>query len=295
MPRVIKLSDGRFRMYNSTSEGVSCSISSDGLNFILEKTTCISKTSFAAATKGLTSPGIVKLSDGRYRAFFSDMVIAGTGPDPHQVFSATSTDGLTWTADSGVRIGIGATNITRSAEHPAAAIHPDGSITLFFYDNAARGGKDSMGMPILENGAQGLWYATSTDGGLSFANERQMVFPSSLVHGFGNDPDVFLDKDGSMILWAGGFDPTVGGYIGALKLTKQVVVVAPTPTPAPTQTKLPTPTPTPTPVVIAPTPTPTPLVTVTTVKKVTITCVKGKVTKKVTAIKPTCPAGYKKK
>ena len=177
MPRVIKLSDGRFRMYNSTSEGVSCSISSDGLNFTLEKTTCISKTSFAAATKGLTSPGIVKLSDGRYRAFFSDMVIAGTGPDPHQVFSATSTDGLTWTADSGVRIGIGATNITRSAEHPAAAIHPDGSITLFFYDNAARGGKDAMGMPILESGAQGLWYATSTDGGKTFQEETISNLP----------------------------------------------------------------------------------------------------------------------
>jgi hypothetical protein len=30
-------------------------------------------------------------------------------------------------------------------------------------------------------------------------------------------------------------------------------------------------------------------------KKVTITCVKGKLTKKVTALKPKCPAGYKKK
>ena len=30
-------------------------------------------------------------------------------------------------------------------------------------------------------------------------------------------------------------------------------------------------------------------------KKITITCVKGKLTKKVTAIKPICPAGYKKK
>ena len=30
-------------------------------------------------------------------------------------------------------------------------------------------------------------------------------------------------------------------------------------------------------------------------KKITITCVKGKITKKVTAIKPKCPAGYKKK
>lgn len=31
------------------------------------------------------------------------------------------------------------------------------------------------------------------------------------------------------------------------------------------------------------------------VKKTTITCVKGKLTKKVTAVKPTCPKGYKKK
>jgi hypothetical protein len=31
------------------------------------------------------------------------------------------------------------------------------------------------------------------------------------------------------------------------------------------------------------------------VKKTTITCVKGKLVTKVTAIKPTCPKGYKKK
>jgi hypothetical protein len=30
-------------------------------------------------------------------------------------------------------------------------------------------------------------------------------------------------------------------------------------------------------------------------KKITIACVKGKMTKKVTAVKPLCPAGYKKK
>jgi hypothetical protein len=30
-------------------------------------------------------------------------------------------------------------------------------------------------------------------------------------------------------------------------------------------------------------------------KKITITCVKGKLTKTVTAVKPLCPAGYKKK
>ena len=30
-------------------------------------------------------------------------------------------------------------------------------------------------------------------------------------------------------------------------------------------------------------------------KKITITCTKGKLTKKVTAVKPVCPTGYKKK
>ena len=47
---------------------------------------------------------------------------------------------------------------------------------------------------------------------------------------------------------------------------------------------------------VAPAPTPTPEATVSAVaKKVTITCVKSKVTKKVSAVNPKCPAGYKKK
>ena len=47
---------------------------------------------------------------------------------------------------------------------------------------------------------------------------------------------------------------------------------------------------------VAPTATPTPSSTVKPVaKKTTITCVKGKVSKKVTAVNPKCPAGYKKK
>jgi hypothetical protein len=43
------------------------------------------------------------------------------------------------------------------------------------------------------------------------------------------------------------------------------------------------------------TPTPAPSAKTASVKKTSITCVKGKTTKKVTAIKPTCPTGYKKK
>jgi hypothetical protein len=49
---------------------------------------------------------------------------------------------------------------------------------------------------------------------------------------------------------------------------------------------------------VKPTPTPTPSATATAkpvAKKTTITCVKGKTSKKVTAIAPKCPSGFKKK
>jgi hypothetical protein len=51
-------------------------------------------------------------------------------------------------------------------------------------------------------------------------------------------------------------------------------------------------------VVVAPTPTPTPTPSASAkpvIKTVTITCIKGKTSKKVTAVTPKCPAGYKKK
>jgi len=50
-------------------------------------------------------------------------------------------------------------------------------------------------------------------------------------------------------------------------------------------------------VVVEPTPTPTATATPKPVvaKKITITCVKGKTTKKVTAVAPKCPSGFKKK
>ena len=275
MPRVVKLSDGRFRMYNYlNSFGVSCSISSDGLNFTVEKDVCIASSSFPALKNGLTGPALIKLADGRYRAYFSDMVKAGTGPDPHQVYSATSADGLTWTADSGIRIGTGAASLTRSAEHPAAVAHADGSVTLFYYDNGSRSGVDAGGRQNMAQSEQGLWYSTSKDGGLTFSDEYKISFPSAFAAGFGNDPDVFLDKSGQMILWAGGFDHTYGGYIGAVKLTKGSGSASTVTTPATKTTIKPT---------------------INAKTKVTITCAKGKVVKKVTGVKPVCPAGYKKK
>ena len=80
---------------------------------------------------------------------------------------------------------------------------------------------------------------------------------------------VINEKNGWLYMSANGFSysaPTV-----KIKLSQEAEVVAPTPTPTPSaSTKAP-------------------------IKAVTITCIKGKMTKKVTAAKPKCPTGYKKK
>jgi hypothetical protein len=83
-----------------------------------------------------------------------------------------------------------------------------------------------------------------------------------------------------------------------------LTLVKPTPTPTTSQSTKPTPTPTPS-QSVKPTPTPTPSqptqpASVTSKKpitpmKSTITCIKGKQVKKVIAVKPKCPSGYKLK
>jgi hypothetical protein len=79
------------------------------------------------------------------------------------------------------------------------------------------------------------------------------------------------EKNGWVFLSAANFE--FSAPIIKAKLTQEVVVEpTPTPTPTPAATKKP---------VVA--------------KKTTITCVKGKTVKKVTAVKPTCPSGFKKK
>ena len=178
MPRVIKLTDGRYRMYNLSSGDISCSISSDGLNFTLENVSCIGRTAFGISGN-MTAPGIVKLASGGYRAYFSTVPVIGSASVAQKSYSATSPDGLTWTPDAGVRIGAGS-SINQSAEHPTAINHSDGSVTMFYFDNDAHG----------------LYYASSKDG-LTFSNPTAFDL-SSLSPRFrtatGNDPDIFLDK-----------------------------------------------------------------------------------------------------
>jgi hypothetical protein len=95
---------------------------------------------------------------------------------------------------------------------------------------------------------------------------------------------VITEKNGWFRMGAYGFHysaPTI-----KVKLSQEVPAPVATPTPSPTATQTPPPA-----QVAAPTVISKPALA----KKTTITCVKGKTTKKVTAVKPKCPTGYKKK
>jgi len=86
------------------------------------------------------------------------------------------------------------------------------------------------------------------------------------------------ERDGWLYLSAKGF--SFSAPVVNVKLTQEKVAVAPSPTPSAS-------------------PTPTPMASASAApvaaKKTSITCINGKTTKKVTAVNPKCPTGYKKK
>ena len=166
----------------------------------------------------------------------------------------------------------------------------------------------SAGPPVFDKSTQSLVYQVAaphlTNKGTVFEGSYDLSIPSSVarcLYSFTSAPikaevsittadgttkvaiTSLVERNDWLFFSAKGFtfsDPTI-----QVKLFQDVVEATPTPTP--------TPTPEPT---AEPTPTPKPSVTSTPkVKKTTITCVKGKVIKKVTAVKPVCPKGYKKK
>jgi hypothetical protein len=97
---------------------------------------------------------------------------------------------------------------------------------------------------------------------------------------------VVNESNGWLYLSAKGF--TFSSPVIQVKLTQEAPAPEPTPTPTPT----PIATQAPAPVESA---APAPILKPVMAKKIAITCVKGKLVKKVSAVKPKCPAGYKKK
>jgi hypothetical protein len=83
-----------------------------------------------------------------------------------------------------------------------------------------------------------------------------------------------MNKDGSLNFFASGFHFSAPKIL--IKADKSVQAATPSPTPSPSASA-------------------TAATLVNPPKLISISCVKGKITKKVTGLKPKCPAGYKKK
>ncbi len=106
---LIKLPDGRIRMYYSTgsSGGVLSAISSDGLNFTQEEGLRLALGSSGEADAGaIIHPVVIALADGSgYRIYYdSDSKNNGDTNNWLGIRSAFSEDGLNFTKDTGFRV-----------------------------------------------------------------------------------------------------------------------------------------------------------------------------------------------
>ena len=211
MPRIVATPSGGWRLYFSSGGGIKSAASTDGMTFTIENGFRLTQEAagFSGTTvSATTGPTVIRLADGRYRMYFSDLPRPGDPPGGHRVKSAVSTDQLAWTVEAGTRIGPGAPALTESAEHPFALANPDGSTTLY-YGKFTGGGSASP---------EGLYHSTSTDG-LTFEQETYDVF-------FGNDPDALRLSDGTLVLYYGQFDPQVGGTINLARCPEPTAAAA---------------------------------------------------------------------
>jgi hypothetical protein len=175
MPGIVRMDDGRARMFmnlisssnGSVKSGIYSFTSSDeGLTWTMDSGMRVDMADTGLSY--MTCCGIVKMKTGGWRMYFSD-ALTSVNPqtgfvtllDP-KIKSAFSSDLTTWTVDTGIRIGPGATGVTGNGAHPGAIANDDGSITLVYFRQIANNLSITM-------------YATSADG-LSFTTERKTNF-----------------------------------------------------------------------------------------------------------------------
>ena len=114
---VIRLGDGSLLAYASSQHGIAAYRSTDGLSF----------TPVSARLPGGSDPAVVPLADGRLRMYYD--VCSPCASGGKEIRSATSSNGLDWTPEPGVRLVIG-TN--RAGGVPDAVVLPNGDVRIFY-------------------------------------------------------------------------------------------------------------------------------------------------------------------
>ncbi len=195
MPRVVRLEDGRIRMFVSDWQGVWSAISEDGLAFTLEEGLRLSTEDSGFDRIGKFT--ILPLVDGGYRAYLHRLSIPGVNPGAdHTIRSAVSPDQLTWTMEEGVLLGVDAEFLAEGAREPFPLARADGGVTLI-YTNVAQ-------LPT------SLYTATSLDG-ITFTE----AYPLNLD---GAGPFVLRRPSGRYFLYYDAHDETLGHHVRVSEL-----------------------------------------------------------------------------
>ena len=309
--------EGGYRAYVSFGEkGIASAYSKDGQVWSAEAGARLLPSDFGL--QKITSSNPIKLSDGSYRMYIGDDsdYFRNCAQNPSintNIYSAVSKDQLKWTVEPGVRIG---SNVTKLCKlHPQAFVDNDGKYGVVYSVTVVPG----PGSPA---GYMTACFESKSGDGLNF--DSGALVPVGLNGNTAlsanqlncSDPSMFIMPDktarffyalfgplpeGDQIIMSIGTPAGNGNSGQGNSNASSTSSSSPSPmvSPAVTQSASPTPTPMATIAVIPVTSaSPKPIASATTTakaKSITITCVKGKLTTKVTGTNPKCPTGYTKK
>ncbi|MBU0672350.1 MAG: hypothetical protein KJ732_04900 [Candidatus Margulisbacteria bacterium] len=173
----IRLNDGRYRMYYPGADGISSSISTDGLIFTAEAGTRVARGTGSDYDADMAKDPDIIDEGTFYRMYYT----ANAADGKHRVMSATSTDeGYTWIKDAGVRINYTASYDQLADVQAALKISSNNYLMVFVYD---------------WNGPNSLKGAISTDG-LSWEVKTLTGFTDNCM-----DPDLILDASNNIIMF----------------------------------------------------------------------------------------------
>ena len=199
VPFVHKLKNGQIRLYYcSGDQGILSSISQDGLTFTKEPGVRIpGGTGFELH---VCDPTIVDLPDGRMRMYYkgANSMNPGPGQSIHKIFSAISSDGLTFQKE-GLRIDSETNGDNGWASVPDAIVLPDGRVRIYYVTASEM--EHGIGSAISTDGLNfvkesGIRVSNLVDPALVKIADKYVLFAASLDEKVGVDPAlVKIDKD----------------------------------------------------------------------------------------------------
>ncbi len=205
MPALVRLSDGRWRMYYQTLEdgqGVfKSAVSNDGLTWSIEPGVRLTPGG-TYDPDNIVHPSVIELPQDGYRMYYDGEVTKTEQEFTWRILSATSSNGLVWTKDEGVRINTEEEPLVADLVWSSHASYDEltGVYELYF----------SVQSPEVKDG---IYLATSSDGLFFDIVETPQLAPETESGEFGaggqigsyQDPFVLEIETGKRIYyWVAG-------------------------------------------------------------------------------------------